>query len=228
MLSLPVIYKKNVAVMSSVDLAKLCVGDSKNAHSHFMDKAKKVLGDKLPNFRELEKYLRGEREILLLPEREACLMAMSYSYELQAWVYDEWQKEKNKRQSPSLPDFTNPVEAARAWADELEQKQIAQKQLAISAPKIDAYDRVIERGSLMNASQVAQQVGMSAIKMNKKLDELGGVYNKNIKRCRTFCHSWVEDGLGEMKVSGDGYTQALFTTKGSMKVVEIFTSEGVI
>jgi len=99
MMNLPVSYKNNVAVMSSADLARLCVGDAKNAHSHFMEKAKKVLGDKLPNFRELEKYLRGEREILLLPEREACLMAMSYSYELQARVYDAWQELKKKAES---------------------------------------------------------------------------------------------------------------------------------
>lgn len=90
MLSLPVIYKNNVAVMSSVDLAELCIGRGKNDHSHFMAKAKKVLGEDLPKFRDisLDAYNR-EREILLLPEREACLMAMSYSYELQAWVYDE-------------------------------------------------------------------------------------------------------------------------------------------
>jgi len=34
-----------------------------------------------------------------------------------------------------LPDFTNPAEAARAWASEFEQKKPAQQQLAIAAPK---------------------------------------------------------------------------------------------
>lgn len=116
------------------------------------------------------------------------------------------------------------LEAGRL-AMELEQSQA---QLAIAAPKADVFDRVIERGTLLNATQVAQQIGMSAIKMNRKLDELGGVYNKCVKRGRAFCHDWVLSGYGEMKITEMGYPQPLFTTKGSLRVAEIFTSEGVV
>ncbi|WP_210474011.1 hypothetical protein [Vibrio crassostreae] len=57
----------------------------------------KVLNEQVVNFYEQSEYDKGQgakgtRTILMLPEREACLMAMSYSYELQAHVYDEWQK----------------------------------------------------------------------------------------------------------------------------------------
>lgn len=83
------------ATMTSVDLAKMCVGFSKDAHSNFMVKAKKVLGDLLfVKFQEQQTYVKnsrgatGTRTILRLPRREATLMAMSYSYELQAKVYD--------------------------------------------------------------------------------------------------------------------------------------------
>lgn len=97
MLNLPVQTKNNVQVMSSVDLAKLCVGESIYAHKDFKKKAKKVLGKDVGNFSHISKDSYGrDREILLLPEREACLMAMSYSYELQAYVFDEWQKLKGK------------------------------------------------------------------------------------------------------------------------------------
>lgn len=116
------------------------------------------------------------------------------------------------------------LEAGRL-AMELEQSQA---QLAIAAPKADVFDRVIEREALLNATQVAQQIGMSAIKMNSKLDELGGVYNKCVKRGRAFCHDWVLSGYGEMKITEMGYPQPLFTTKGSLRVAEIFTSEGVV
>lgn len=40
-------------------------------------------------------------------------MAMSYSYELQAKVFDRM----TTLEQGSLPDFTNPVIAARAWAE---------------------------------------------------------------------------------------------------------------
>lgn len=116
------------------------------------------------------------------------------------------------------------LEAGRL-AMELEQSQA---QLAIAAPKADVFDRVMEREALLNATQVAQQIGMSAIKMNRKLDELGGVYNKCVKRGRAFCHDWVLSGYGEMKITEMGYPQPLFTTKGSLRVAEIFTGEGVV
>ena len=35
-------------------------------------------------------------------------------------------------------------------------------------------------------------------------------------------------GYGEMKITEMGYPQPLFTTKGSLRVAEIFTSEGVL
>ena len=50
MLNLPIQIKNEIQVMSSVDLAKLCVGETKDAHSHFLEKAKKVLGEDLPKF----------------------------------------------------------------------------------------------------------------------------------------------------------------------------------
>ena len=145
-----------------------------------------------------------------------------------AALVKRWDELEQAAQKPQLPDFSDPVAAARAWADEVEQKQIAQQKLALAAPKADVFDKVIERENLLNATQVAQQVGMSAVKMNKQLDALGGVYNKSVKRGRTFCHGWVESGYGEMKIGESGYPQALFTPKGSLRVVELFTSEGVI
>lgn len=101
MLNLPITYKNEIPVMSSIDLAKICVGESKDAHSNFMKKAEKVLGGTVVNFYERETYNNNNtRTILLLPEREACLMAMSYSYKLQADVYDAWQRLKNAAPKP--------------------------------------------------------------------------------------------------------------------------------
>ena len=129
-------------------------------------------------------------------------------------------------QKPQIPQtYAAALLEAGRLALELEQSQ---QQLALAAPKADVFDKVIERENLLNATQVAQQVGMSAVKMNKQLDVIGGVYSKSVKRGRTFCHGWVESGYGEMKIGESGYPQALFTTKGSLRVVELFTSAGVI
>lgn len=62
-------------------------------HDHFMAKVPKVLGDDAPKFSGTSFYsgngsAKIERAIYIFPKREACLMAMSYSYELQAKVFD--------------------------------------------------------------------------------------------------------------------------------------------
>lgn len=101
------------------------------------------------------------------------------------------------------------------------------KKLELAAPKVEYFDKVAERSTLLNATQVGQKVGMSAIKMNLRLSELG-VYNKAIKRSRVFQQWFIEQGLGELKQTETGHSQAMFTTKGEQWIVEKFISEGLI
>lgn len=134
--------------------------------------------------------------------------------------------ERKTSQPIMLPDFTNPVTAARAWADELEAKQAVQAQLTFAQPKINHYDHVVERAGLLNATQVAQKVRLSAVSMNKALDELG-VYNKTVKRSRVFQQWFIDKGFGEVKQTDQGFSQALFTKRGEAWVIERLVSEGV-
>lgn len=97
-------------------------------HDSFMVKVPKVLGEKdAQNFLDIyaDAYGRQQR-CYVFPKREACLMAMSYSYELQAVVYDRMTALEAKAvQTFSLPNFTDPAEAAVAWAAEYKAKQQA-------------------------------------------------------------------------------------------------------
>ena len=102
------------------------------------------------------------------------------------------------------------------------------EQLAIAAPKVAFVDNCVERSTLLTASQVAQKHKMSAIKLNKFLDELGGVYNKGVKRGRVFCQPFIDKGYGELKQTELGHSQALFTTLGEQWINEKLISEGVI
>ena len=144
-----------------------------------------------------------------------------------AALVKRWDELERGAAKPSFMDSLSP--AAVIMLEDLDrQLKESRQQLAIAAPKAEVFDKVMERETLLNATQVAQQVGMSAIKMNKKLDELGGVYNQCVKRGRAFCHDWILSGYGEMKMTPQGYPQPLFTAKGSLRVAEIFTSEGVM
>ena len=61
----------------------------------YLTRVPKVLGEELaPKFLGTKKYISGRatvlsRDIYTFPKREPCLMAMSYSYELQAKVFDQ-------------------------------------------------------------------------------------------------------------------------------------------
>ena len=92
-LELPVTKQNGTPVMCSVDLSKVC----NVRHDNFIAKVPTVLGEKdALKFKGIysDKYKRPQT-CFYLPKRESCLMAMSYSYELQAQIYDEWSLQDN-------------------------------------------------------------------------------------------------------------------------------------
>ena len=151
-LSLPIQQHNAKSVMSSVDLAKMCVPaltksgkENKEQHSDFMKKAKQVLGEGIGNFSDT--YIHPQNgqpyPYLLLPEREACLMAMSYSYELQAKVYDAWQALRNTNVQPQHVIPQSYGQALRLAAEQtikVEQQEVIilehKQQATINAPKV--------------------------------------------------------------------------------------------
>ena len=125
---------------------------------------------------------------------------------------------KNKEDKFYIPQTYG--EALQLCADQA-------KQLELAAPKVEYFDKVADRTTLLNATQVGQKFGMSAIKMNLRLSELG-VYNKAIKRSRVFQQWFIDQGLGELKQTETGHSQAMFTTKGEQWVIQKFISEGLV
>lgn len=98
------------------------------------------------------------------------------------------------------------------------------KQLELAAPKVAHYDKVVDRHTLLTATQVGQKIGLSAIMLNRVLDEIG-VYNKALKRGRAFKQWFIDKGLGEMKQTDMGHSQPLFSLKGEAWVVERLANE---
>ena len=197
-------------------------------HSDFMAKVINVLGVECSEkFRSTYLANNGkENPCYRFEKREACLMAMSYSYELQALVFDRMTELESQSLKPRLPDFTNPAIAARAWADEVEAKQIALQKLEIAAPKVDFYDRVADVGNLMTAGVVGKKLGMSAQVLNTNLDHFK-VYDKRQKG-RVFNQWFIDKGYGEIKKTENGFNSSKFTNKGEQWIIEKFTDEGLI
>ena len=120
--------------------------------------------------------------------------------------------------SPQLPQSFS--EALRLAAKQ-------QELIEAQAPKVRHFDLVVERDHLLNATQVASKIGMTPYQLNQHLAELG-VYNRSVKRSRVFVNGFISAGYGEMKQTGSGHDQAMFTTKGEAWIIQKLTSEGVL
>lgn len=166
---------ENNVTMTSVELVEFIneqrtEDESELRHDNFMAKVPKVLGEShAPNFLGTQIYgNNNSRQIYVFPKREACLMAMSYSYELQAKVFDRMTElEQSKSKSLSIPDFSDPILAARAWADAKEAERNA---LLIANDAIRTKAEIGHRREA-TAMNTASQAVKKANKLEIELDK---------------------------------------------------------
>lgn len=164
----------------------------------------------------------------LLDRRHTEILITGYDILRRTSVIDRWFELEKQVRQPALPDFTDPVAAARAWADEVEQKLLVKQEnerLALVnkqlAPKAAICDAIVKNDMHRTASEVAKPLGMSAVKLNRKLSAVG-VYDLRCRR-RVFSQWFIDEGYGEMRVTHDGYEQAVFTAKGQVWITELLT-----
>ena len=145
-------------------------------------------------------------------------------------------------QYPELPDFNNPVKAARAWADEAESKMIAEKKIKELEPKVDYHDEVLQSTSTYIITQIAKELGMSAVKLNRELHKRGIQYKRNdtwflyakYQACGytdTRTHVYDKDGKVGTTMQmlwtekGRKYIHSLFHGLARQTAMELHTSE---
>lgn len=153
-----------------------------------------------------------------LTHEQSLLVGMRESKSVRKKVLN-WIRFLEEKSKPQIP--TNFAEALQLAADQA-------KQLELAAPKVSFVDNLVSRENLMTATQVASKHKMSAVKLNRLLDELGGIYNKSVKRGRVFVQPFIDNGYGELKQTEQGYSQALFTPAGEVYIHEKLIIEGVI
>lgn len=126
-------------------------------HDHFMAKVPKVLGEnQSPIFLGDYKDPKGRTyPCYHFPKREACLMAMSYSYELQAQIFDRMtaMEEALKAQKPVELSRMDLIQLALA----AEQENIALKQhVAVLEPKAKGLDRIADCANVLGIRESAK------------------------------------------------------------------------
>lgn len=149
-------------------------------------------------------------------KRDSFVVVARISPQFMARVVDRWIELENKQTMPALPNFSNPAEAARAWADQMEAKQIAEQKLAAVAPKVEFVDRYVRGNGLMTFRQVCKLLNVketefrSFLISQKIMYHLNGgwaAYQVHLSAGR-FQH---KAGIAE---NGRSFSSLLFTNKG--------------
>lgn len=151
--------------MTSLELVQFInnqreAGEPELTHANFMAKVPKVLGGErgLIHFQDTYTHNQNGQKYpcYKFPKREACLMAMSYSYDLQAKVFDRM-TELEQRDAPKVPR-TLP-EALRLAADLAEKNEAQALQLEQQRPAVEFVERYVEARSSKAISDVAKLIG---------------------------------------------------------------------
>lgn len=183
----------------------------------------------------------AEREVIGLPPMGVVVKeANNRTYNVEVYIFSG---EQGKLDSITVvaqlcPEFTaalvkrwyelenqNAVQLPQTFAEALQLAADQARQLELAAPKVQYFDRVADTKNLLNASKVGKKVGMSAVKLNQYLADMG-VYDRRIAG-RTFAQWFIDKGYGEVKQTEQGYPQSKFTNKGEQWVIEKLVSEGV-
>ena len=181
--------------MTSVEIAEV----TGKQHAHIMRDIRNILerGVNESNFGLVEyKDKKGEtRPMYQLTPKGCLILASGYDPVLRERIVNKLEEyqQKERAEMLQLPDFTNPAEAARAWAQEYEQKTVLalenkrleeeNVQLAAENQELkndrNYLDLIMRSRALLTISQIAQDYGMSGKALNKKLADMGIQYSIN-------------------------------------------------
>lgn len=211
---------QNVArtIMSSREIADL----TGKQHQHVKRDIEKMIGDLKENASSfgriyLDTMNRQQTEYLLDREHTDCLLT-GYSAAMRMAVIKRWREleEGAGRVIATLPDFSNPAAAARAWAEQFELRQAANQALAIAAPKVEFVDRYVEATGLKGFRQTAKLLGANEARfreflLDKKIMyRMGGEWQAHAQH--------INAGRFEVKTdtaeNGHAFNQTKFTPKG--------------
>ncbi|MBY6030007.1 phage antirepressor KilAC domain-containing protein [Halomonas sp. DP8Y7-1] len=165
-----------------------------------------------------ERDSRGYTQHFLLDRYHTEVLVTGYDVKRRAAVIKRWYDLETGTAKPALPDFTHPVEAARAWADEVESKLRAEAALEHAKPAVEFVERYVSADSgnkgfrqVAKLLQANEREFRAFLQDSRVMYRLGGEwmpYQRHIDADRFVVKTGVtEDG-------GHSYSQAKFTPKG--------------
>lgn len=114
----------------------------------------------------------------MLPRDLVETLITGYSIKLRHAVLNRLRElEQQIAQSyPVLPNFTDPAEAARAWAEQFEAKKLAEKQIAVLTPKAEALETIADTSNTYCLRECAKTIGIKESELIQLLIDKKWVY----------------------------------------------------
>ena len=206
--------------MSSTEIAELTGKQHKNVIRDIRDMLDELQGDgsDLSHVRE-DKDGRGYTINFHLDKELTETLLTGYSIPLRRKVVHrlhELEDSIQPRVIATLPDFSNPAAAARAWAEQFELQQAANQALAIAAPKVEFVDKYVESTGLKGFRQTAKLLGANEARFREFLLDKKIMYRMGGEWQAYQPH--ISAGRFEVKTdtadNGHAFNQAKFTPKG--------------
>ena len=116
--------------------------------------------------------------------------------------------------------IADPIERAKRWIEEQEEKKRLENTIAEQAPKVNFFDSFMNTGTTFNATQVAKVLNIkSARKLNEILHEKGLIYRQE-KSKKWFAYANVDNTWFKTIVNEYG-TQLRITAKGIIEISKL-------
>lgn len=160
----------SIATMTSREIAEL----TKKPHDNVLKLVRSLIDGGIVKNTTPHEYIHPQNKQTYIEffadKRDSLVIVSRLSPEFTAAVVDRWQ-ELESQSAFKLPDFTNPAVAARAWADEVEQKMIALAKIQQDAPKVAFAEAVRAMEGACEVGAFAKAIGTGRNKLFKWMRE---------------------------------------------------------
>ena len=218
-----------VKTMSSLEIAEL----TGKQHKNVLVDIRKMMDDLGINSAEFTAQYKDSigRSLVMfnLPKRETLILVSGYSVAMRARIIDRWQEleEANKSNGIFMPNFSDPVEAAIAWANEKRISQMLEQKIQEQKPKVEYVEKYVERNNTKNITATAKEIGISGRKLGEWLRKKDYAFKRTDKL--VWKQQFIDEGYGVMKqtVKNEFDTsQALFTASGDLFIKTKYAEDG--
>lgn len=135
-------------------------------------------------------------------------------------------EEELRNPSTRLPNFNNPVEAARAWADAKEAEMLAQAQVQVLAPKADTYDNVVADRQCTLTDFARKLSGVNTVAIKRSLLNNDIMYKS--ANCYKVYSKYRDTYFEEKYDAFRGVTQIIVLDKGKQLLTKLYKERKLI